>query len=381
MQQKNQQFHTRNFFYVLLLAAIYLAYLLVKPYSGVILFSMVAAIVFRPVYVAILRWAYGRVSIALFLTFLLMFLAVLLPVLWVGQTLIQQLTQVVNESNITEMSQSELANRTLTAINDLIEPFPFLQNYRLTEATLLTTLSRSLEPIRNYLANFVIALGSSSLDLITNAIIFISLVGAALPAYRQLMQWLKKLSPLNDELDTKILSRITIMTISMFQGVIVVAIAQGLVSGLLFLITGTPVTLLLTLLAITAGVIPLGASIVAVPVGIYHLLSGNFWQASVVLLGYFLIVSNIDNVVRPMLVSKETPLNPALVILSAFGGLSWFGLLGVIYGPVIMIILMTLVEIYKEHFPIVQIEPLQIAPVQVEVTSVLTPTGETVADS
>ncbi|MCX6044342.1 MAG: AI-2E family transporter [Chloroflexi bacterium] len=381
MQQKKQEFHTRNFFYALLIGAIYLAYLLVKPYGGVILFALVAVIVFRPVYIAFFRLAYGRASIAITLTFLLMFLVVLLPALWIGQTLIQQLTQVINESNITEMSQSELANRTLTLINDFIEPFPFLQDYQVTGDDLVATLSRSLEPVRNYLANFVIAVGSSSLDLITNAIIFLALVGAALPNYSRLMHWLKKLSPLNDELDTKILSRITIMTVSMFQGVIVVAIAQGLVSGLLFLITGTPITLLLTLLAITAGIIPLGASIIAVPVGLYHLISGNYWQASVVLLGYFLIVSNIDNVIRPMLVSKETPLNSALVILSAFGGLSWFGLLGVIYGPVIMIILMTLVEIYKEHFPIIQIEPLQIEPVQVEVTTVLTPTTETVADS
>src|SRR5205823_4848485 len=134
------------------------------------------------------------------------------------------------------------------------------------------------------------------------------------------------------------------------------AIAQGLVTGLLFLITGTPVALLLTLLAIACGVIPLGASLVAIPVGLYQLLIGNIWQAVVIFLGYFLIVANIDNVIRPMLVSKETPLSPALVVLSGFGGLNWFGLPGVIYGPVIMIILMTLIEIYKEHFPIMQIE-------------------------
>ncbi len=254
------------------------------------------------------------------------------------------------------MSGNALLASSIDAVNRLLTPLPFLMDYQLTEAMLTANLARYLEPVRAYLTGFLLAVGSSSLDLITNAIIFISLVGAALPNYPRLTQWLKKLSPLHDDLDTKILNRITIMTMSMFQGVIVIAIAQGLVAGLLFLITSTPFALLLTLLAIACGVIPLGASIVVIPVGLYQLFSGNYWQAGVLFLGYFLVVANIDNVLRPMFVSKETPLNPALVVLSAFGGLSWFGLLGVIYGPVIMIVLMTLIEIYKEYFAIEQIQ-------------------------
>ena len=234
-----------------------------------------------------------------------MFLAVLLPVIWLAQTLAQQLSMIFNESAIAGMTRSALLANLVDAINALIAPLPFLQNYQVTEAAMLAALTRYLEPIRLYLTGLLITVGYSSIDWITAAIIFLSIVGATLPAYPKLVQWLKELSPLDDELDAKILDRVTIMTISMFKGIIVVAIAQGLVTGLLFLITDTPFVLLLTILAIGCGVIPLGASIVAVPVAFYQLLVGNFWQAALILFGYFVIVANIDNVIRPMLVSRR----------------------------------------------------------------------------
>lgn len=355
MHQQHQPFHTRNFFYILLLAVIYLAYLLIKPYLGVILFSLVAVVVFRPAYESCLRLTRGHQEMALVVAFLLMFLAVLLPVLWLVQTLVQQLSMIVNASAMAGMTRSALLLNLLDAINALLAPLPFLPKYQITEAALLAALTRYFEPIRLYLTGLLITVGYSSIDWLTGTIIFLSIVGATLPAYPKLVQWIKELSPLDDELDAKILDRVTIMTVSMFKGIIVVAVAQGLVTGLLFRITDTPFVLLLTILAIGCGVIPLGASIVAVPVAFYQLLAGNFWQAVVILLGYFVIVANLDNVIRPMLVSKETPLSSALVVLSGFGGLNWFGLPGVIYGPVIMIILMTLLEIYKEHFAIVQV--------------------------
>ncbi|MDX1521389.1 MAG: AI-2E family transporter, partial [Anaerolineae bacterium] len=89
---------------------------------------------------------------------------------------------------------------------------------------------------------------------------------------------------------------------------------------------------------------------IAIPIGVALLAFGQIWQGILVLVGSTLIVSNIDNLLRPRLVSKDANLSPALVLLSAFGGLSLFGFLGVIYGPVVMIFLITTVEIYLEHY-------------------------------
>jgi predicted PurR-regulated permease PerM len=105
-------------------------------------------------------------------------------------------------------------------------------------------------------------------------------------------------------------------------------------------------------------VLPMGVNALTIPVGIVHFLLGNTWQGVVIIALSLLLVSQIDNVIRPRLVSKEAYLNPALVLLAAFGGLSLFGFLGVIYGPIIVIFFVTTIEIYLDHYRMPTLQPV-----------------------
>lgn len=235
-------------------------------------------------------------------------------------------------------------------VNRFLANIPYANSYQLTEAKVIDTVQGVVRPIGTFLANQAVSLGSSSADWITRFIIFLVLLGSLFPDYPKLVQLFKDLSPLDDELDQKYINRITAMTKSMVRGVFVIAMAQGLTTGLLLWIAGVPYAFFWMMLAIFLAILPLGTSIIAIPIAIVLFIMGNIWQGLVVLLGTLLIVSNIDNFLRPRLVSKEAELNPALVLLSAFGGLNLFGFLGVIYGPVIMIFLITTIEIYLEHY-------------------------------
>jgi predicted PurR-regulated permease PerM len=158
-------------------------------------------------------------------------------------------------------------------------------------------------------------------------------------------------------LDQKYVDRVTAMTRAMVKGIFVIAVAQGVIAGLFFWIAGVKYAIFWMVLAIFFSILPLGANVIAIPIGIVLLVIGDIWQGVLVILGSVFIVSNIDNLLRPRLVAKEAELNSALVLLSAFGGLKLFGFLGVVYGPVIMIFLVTTVEIYLEHYR--QIEEAQ----------------------
>ena len=79
------------------------------------------------------------------------------------------------------------------------------------------------------------------------------------------------------------------------------------------------------------------------------ILSGQVWQGIFVIAAFLLIVANLDTVLRPYLVPKGAQLNPALIILSVFGGLSLMGIIGAIYGPVIMILLVTSIDVYTKY--------------------------------
>jgi predicted PurR-regulated permease PerM len=80
------------------------------------------------------------------------------------------------------------------------------------------------------------------------------------------------------------------------------------------------------------------------------LLTGQIWQGLLLILGHMFIVGNEDNILRPKLVPKEARLDPALTMLSVFSGLAFFGFLGIVLGPVIMIVIVTTIEVYLEVY-------------------------------
>jgi predicted PurR-regulated permease PerM len=200
------------------------------------------------------------------------------------------------------------------------------------------------------LAGVIISVGTTSIDSVVRLIIFISLLAVLFPSFPNDLNLLKSLSPLDDELDQKYIDKLTFMAKAMVRGVFIIALAQGLAVGFFYWLAGVPYMSFWILLSIFTAMLPLGVNTVAIPIGLVLLLAGKIWQSLLVLGGSLLLVSNLDNLLRPMLVSPKAYLNPAMVLLSAFGGIHLFGLLGVIYGPMIMIFVTTTIEIYLEYY-------------------------------
>jgi len=94
--------------------------------------------------------------------------------------------------------------------------------------------------------------------------------------------------------------------------------------------------------------IPLGCGILMIPITIIAMLTGNFWPGLIVLIAYILI-SNLDSVIRPRIVPKTVTLSAGLTTLVAFGGIYYFGLLGVVYGPIVMIVIVTTITTYVTY--------------------------------
>ena len=134
---------------------------------------------------------------------------------------------------------------------------------------------------------------------------------------------------------------------SVIYGQVVIGIVQGLAVGLGFFIFKVPNALFLTLLASLAGIFPIiGTTIIWAPVVIYLLIAGNTFPALGVLV-FGLISASIDNLARPVFVSKRTQMHSALVLIGMIGGLLLFGVIGVILGPLIIAYLLIVLEIYR----------------------------------
>jgi predicted PurR-regulated permease PerM len=94
----------------------------------------------------------------------------------------------------------------------------------------------------------------------------------------------------------------------------------------------------------------LGAALVWLPTGIITLFLGNIWQGLLIIIFGALVVSTIDNFLRPKLVGDETSLHPILVFLSTLGGIALFGLAGILLGPIIVVFFVSLLDIYQIEF-------------------------------
>ena len=343
--------NTQNkvFFYLLLLFTVYVAHTLLRPYLGVLVFTIVLVIIFRPIYRRYLKWFRRRQGLAIALTIVTIFVVILIPITLIAEITINQAIALSRDIAALNTSEVSFLSYAVEQGNEFLDKIPFEHGFVLTEEQIIQSLKNTAAPAGSFLAGQAIELGSSTVDIITTFIIFLSLLAALLPAWPSIIQLLKDLSPLDDELDQKYIDRVTAMTNSMVRGIFVVAVTQGLAMGLFLWIAGVPYTAFWTLLSTFLSILPVGSSLIAFPIGIILILIGNIWQGVIVILGYMLVVSNIDAVLRPKLVPKEAQLSSALVLLSLFGGVKLFGFLGVIYGPVVMIFLLTTVEVYMEN--------------------------------
>lgn len=138
------------------------------------------------------------------------------------------------------------------------------------------------------------------------------------------------------------------MTTGVVSGQFVIAICQGLTATIALQLTGFGYFFFLLLFTFLS-IIPLGAGILVVPIGVLMILSGNVGGGIFLLLVQYLLLANIDNVLRPLLIPKLIRLNFALLMLSVFGGLSVFGFMGIAVGPIIMVLVITTVQMYVPY--------------------------------
>ncbi|MCH9701996.1 MAG: AI-2E family transporter, partial [Actinomycetia bacterium] len=131
------------------------------------------------------------------------------------------------------------------------------------------------------------------------------------------------------------------------KGQLIIAACQGVAGAISVYIGGIHDGFFMFVIFLTAlSFIPLGGGIVTIPLGIGMAVFGNVVGGVFVVAFHLLVVTNIDNVLRPFLVPKNAHLNPALMLLAVFAGLTMFGFWGIVLGPVVMIVIVTTISVY-----------------------------------
>jgi len=158
------------------------------------------------------------------------------------------------------------------------------------------------------------------------------------------------LCPLPRDRTEALLKRLYETVWAVFVGTVLVAMIQGAVMGATFAAVGVPNSLILGVIAFILCIIPLlGSPFVYIPTGLLLLSQGKSNQAMIVLGVGFLIVSNIDNALRPFLIGGRVNLHPMVIFFAILGGVLLFGPIGVMAGPMIATILILMLEVVRER--------------------------------
>jgi predicted PurR-regulated permease PerM len=147
------------------------------------------------------------------------------------------------------------------------------------------------------------------------------------------------------------------------SGQFVIALCQGVAGAASIYVAGFHHGFFIFAIVLTAlSIIPLGGGIVTIPFGIGMIFFGNIAGGAFVVLWHLLVVTNIDNFLRPILVPRDARLNQALMLLSVFAGIAMFGPWGIVIGPVLMILIVTTVDVYLAVYKGVELDVPDAAP-------------------
>ncbi len=344
---------SKQFFYALTIITVIFAIYFLRNYLSIIAAACLTVLIFNPVYYSLLKLLRGKKGLATGLTIVVALLAVVIPLVIVTILGYDQVTNVIqdvnNSINRNNSSFEEILQRSIDVINRDLARFSYI-SYRLTVDKAQEFISNLTGPVGVFIVNFLRGLSGSTFSFFTNLIIYLILLSSIFPNQDKIIGFLKKLSPLSDEIDNLYMRKAKLMAQSMVKGTFVVALVQGILGGIFMKIVGLPYFFFFIVFFTFISIIPLGSGIITIPIAIVMLLTGHIWQGVFLLLSHFLIITNIDNLLRPKLVHHEAKLPEALTLLSVFAGISMFGPLGVIYGPVVMIFIFTTLEIYIKYY-------------------------------
>ena len=322
----------RVFFLIVFLILIVLAYLILKPFMSVILLALISIIVLKPLFSWILDlgWIKGRSRLAASLTLLLVFVLIVIPVYLLGKTMVVQLSTFIAEIDLSSIEALNLGDSVETSV---------LEAQDTVQANTIVVVQAVAE------------IGSSLLQIFVDAMIFVIIFVTLMPEFDNTVTMVEDISPLGKEISRLYYTKTTAMVSSMFRGIFIIAILQGLIMGFFYWLAGMNLWFLFMIISMILAVIPIvGISWLVLLLSAIALLQGNVSSAIIMLIGFYGVANWVDVFLRPRLVSKDAYMNFALVLLGILGGVVWAGFLGLFYGPVIMLLLVTTIQIYSERY-------------------------------
>ena len=335
-------------------ALLYFLYRIFAPFITVLIWAVVLTVVFSPLHSRILARLRGRRAFASFVTCMLILILIVLPMLSIGYLVTQQsiaLYQSIRD-NPDSLAQVNARLAELQKRPGIQRMLDFARRWLgIKEVNVQQYYRDVLSVISGFLLErgpeFIKDVGAMALHFL---LIFITMYFLFRDGPR-LVEFIRSANPLPKAYESELIRKFQDVSYATLFGSLLSAFANGAAATVLFLSLGLPAPLFWGAIVSLASLVPVvGAGLVWVPWGVFLLITGQTTRAIILLVVGILVVSSLDNVLKPMIIKGRTDMHPLLVFFSVLGGLNAFGFLGLLLGPLIVALFISFLNFYRYEF-------------------------------
>ncbi|MEK6826846.1 MAG: AI-2E family transporter [Nanoarchaeota archaeon] len=330
--------HSKYFFIASFIVILLVSIILAWPFVGAIFGAIVLAYLFYPVYNFVLKIIRNE-TISALITSITVIVILIFPILFIGNAVFNEAADLfiqVKNINFAEIEEKYLS----TLFGEKLS-----ENIGLS-GSIKEALDRLTTALLQKTGEFIFTLHEKILQLFVTFFITFYLFKDG----RGLLFSIKEALPLKRKYKNEIADKFNDTIYATIYGVVLTAIVQGIVGGIGLWIFNVSSPILWTLVMIILSMLPfIGAAFVWLPAAIIKLATGDAVNGVGLLLYGLLIVSTIDNIIRPKIIGSRSKVHPALILIGVLGGIKLFGIVGIIIGPLILSILTVFFEIYTSE--------------------------------
>jgi predicted PurR-regulated permease PerM len=338
------------FFGLLALAVLWATVMIIWPFMSAIVVGAILVTVTFPLYKRVRARLRGSDTWAAVVMLLGITLVLIIPAVFLGILLVQQANSLMPHLQSMETQQ-------IVAKLDLANRLMWVKRFVPSFDPATVSPQKLILPVVQKIPGWVAANGGAVIGSVAGVVVgFFLVLLSAFFFYVEgeaILDELAILSPLPEQYDREFASKFKDVIDATFRGQVMTSLAQGIATGVGLAIAGVPAALLWGAVATILSLLPmLGAAVVWIPATIYLFISGSTGHAIFLAIWGVVVVSTIDNVVRPWAMKGGAQLPAIPLLFAVLGGMQAFGFIGLVIGPLVFSLLMSIIDIYKQSFRI-----------------------------
>lgn len=332
-------------FFALLLGTTITFIWMLGHYLLPVFWAVVIAIIFFPLYKNIEHQFNDRRSLASLTTIATIIVVVAIPLTIIGTMIVQESLSLYDTITNNESSSGIALLDRVTQFTAYLEPFG------VSESDVTSRIRDLVASGLEVVSSSLLSATQSTFSFFISLAVSIYLLFFMFKDGRTLEHLLYTYIPLENTYKKRLIDRFTATTRAVAKGTIAIAILQGVLGGITFWISGVSApTLWGAAMAVLAIIPAIGPALIWFPAGVILLATGSIWQGIFILVVGALLVSVVDEFLRPILIGRESKMPDAIILLATLGGLTTFGITGFIIGPIIAAFFISLWVIFEEKY-------------------------------